>query len=64
VTLEPQLVRAVVTAVVAEMSGAKRQDLVSADEAVRVAAEDRLVDRIMDRLGQCAHRQGALNALE
>lgn len=46
-TIHPILLRALLTAVVAEMREEQREALASGTIAVRIAAEDRLVDDLM-----------------
>ena len=47
------LIRAVITACLAETTDQARRDLLIPQEAERVCAEDAIVDRIMDALNEC-----------
>jgi len=47
------LIRAVITACLAETTDQARRELLVPQEAVRVCAEDAIVYRIMDALNEC-----------
>lgn len=51
--LPAPLIRAVITACLVETTDQARRDLLIRQEAVRVCAEDAIVDRIMDALNEC-----------
>ena len=51
--LPAPLIRAVITACLAETTDQARRELVGTSEAVRTSVEEDIVDRIMDALNEC-----------